>query len=199
MGIIPYVRISADRLRFGVGGPPAVFAAGAVAALGAVASYAVRTRKISPFSGLARFVRERVDPWLIAPDGEAFLRAGGTPYSAPAGAGHGRRGRAADHLGARFCARSGVAPWRGNTAGRTALRARALDLGVLQIALFARVISSWVGGTPYSKWWRWSYVLTEPILAPLRRVVPTIGMIDITVLIAYFGLQLLEGVILRAL
>jgi YggT family protein len=42
-------------------------------------------------------------------------------------------------------------------------------------------------------------VITEPILAPLRRVVPTIGMLDITVIVAYFGLQILESVIVRAL
>ena len=71
--------------------------------------------------------------------------------------------------------------------------------GILQVALFARVISSWVGGSPYSKWWRWSFVLTEPILAPLRRVIPTIGMFDVTVIVAYFGLQFLESMILRAL
>ncbi|MCC6431404.1 MAG: YggT family protein, partial [Gemmatimonadaceae bacterium] len=65
--------------------------------------------------------------------------------------------------------------------------------------LFARVISSWVGGSPYSKWWRWSFVLTEPILAPLRRVVPTIGMFDITIIVAYFGLKLLESVIVSAI
>ncbi|AMW06523.1 hypothetical protein GEMMAAP_03410 [Gemmatimonas phototrophica] len=70
---------------------------------------------------------------------------------------------------------------------------------VLRIALFARVISSWVGGGPYSKWWRWSYVLTEWFLAPLRSVIPTIGMIDISVLVAYFGLGIIETVVLSAL
>ncbi|MCC6243690.1 MAG: YggT family protein [Gemmatimonadaceae bacterium] len=71
--------------------------------------------------------------------------------------------------------------------------------GILQIALFARVIASWVGGSAYSKWWRWAFVITEPILAPLRNVIPTIGMFDITIIVAYFGLQLLERLILGAL
>lgn len=51
---------------------PLVFAAGALTAIGAVTSWAVRTRRISPFSGAARFVRDRVDPWLIAPWNAAF-------------------------------------------------------------------------------------------------------------------------------
>ena len=42
-------------------------------------------------------------------------------------------------------------------------------------------------------------VLTEWFLAPLRNIIPTIGMIDITVIVAYFGLNLLESVVLRAM
>jgi YggT family protein len=35
-------------------------------------------------------------------------------------------------------------------------------------------------------------------MAPLQRVVPTIGMLDITPIVAYFGLGLLESVVVRA-
>lgn len=179
---------------------PAVFAAGVITAIGAFASYAVRTRKISPFSGFARFIRERVDPWMIAPMERRILRAGGTPYSAPWWA------LAAVVIGGLILI-SAV----GFVRDQIAMLAYATQsgsilyllvrwtFGILQIALFARVISSWVGGSPYSQWWRWSYVITEPILAPLRRVIPTIGMLDITVLVAYFGLQLLESVILGSI
>ena len=62
---------------------PAVFAAGALTAVAALVSYSARTRRISPFSPLARFSRDRVDPWLIAPMERRILRAGGTPYAAP--------------------------------------------------------------------------------------------------------------------
>ena len=41
--------------------------------------------------------------------------------------------------------------------------------------------------------------LSEPILRPLRRVIPSLGMIDITPIVAYFGLVLLEGLILGML
>ena len=40
---------------------------------------------------------------------------------------------------------------------------------------------------------RWSFKLTEPILAPLRRVIPPIRSIDITPIVAFFGLALLES------
>ena len=179
---------------------PAVFVAGALTALAALASYGVRTRRLQPFSPFARFIRERVDPWLVAPMERRLLRAGGTPYAAPWWA------LAAVIIGGLLLI-TGV----GFLRDQLALLAFATErgsivyvlvrwtFGILQVALFARVISSWVGGSPYSKWWRWSYVLTEPILAPLRRFVPTIGMFDITVIVAYFGLQLLESMILRLL
>ena len=62
---------------------PAVFLAGALTAVVAAASYAVRTRRLSPFSPLARLLRTRVDPWLIVPMERRIVRAGGTPAAAP--------------------------------------------------------------------------------------------------------------------
>ena len=180
---------------------PMVFAAGALAAVAAVVSYSVRTRKISPFSPFARFTREKVDPWLIAPMERRIMRAGGTPYAAPWWA------LAAVVVGGLILLSAVgflrdqlmmLAYMSGSTASLAALLVR-WTFSILRLALFARVISSWVGGGPYSKWWRWSYVLTEWFLAPLRQVIPTIGMIDITVLIAYFGLGILESVLTSAL
>ena len=180
---------------------PVVFGAGVLAGIGAVASWAVRTRRISPFSGGARFIRERVDPVLVAPMERKLLRAGGTPYAAPWWA------LAAVVVGGLLLI-SGIQFLRDQIAmmafasqSGTGLLMLAIKwtFSILRIALFARVVSSWVGGGPYSKWWRWSYVLTEWFLAPLRNVIPTIGMIDISVLVAYFGLGILESVITRAI
>ena len=180
---------------------PAVFMAGALTAVAAAVSYSVRTRKISPFSPVARFTRDKVDPWLIAPMERRIVRAGGTPYAAPWWA-------LAVVIVGGLVLLSAVGFLRdqlmmlaymsGSAASLAALLVR-WTCSILRLALFARVISSWVGGSPYSKWWRWSYVLTEWFLAPLRQVIPTIGMIDITVLIAYFGHGILESVITSAL
>ncbi len=41
--------------------------------------------------------------------------------------------------------------------------------------------------------------ITEPILAPLRSVVPRIGMIDITPLVAIILLQVIGQAVVRAL
>ena len=70
---------------------------------------------------------------------------------------------------------------------------------LLQVALIVRVISSWVRVSPYSPWVRWSYALTEWMLAPLRRVIPLFGGIDVTPIVAYLGLRLAESILLGAL
>ena len=180
---------------------PLVFAAGFIAGVGAITSWGVRTRRISPFSPVARFVREKIDPVLITPMERRLLRAGGTPYAAPWWA------LAVVILGGLLLL-SGVQFLRDqflmlayasqSGAGLVLLLVQ-WTFSVLRIALFARVIASWVGGGPYSKWWRWSFVLTEWFLAPLRNVIPTIGMIDISVLVAYFGLGIVESLILGVL
>lgn len=181
---------------------PAVFVAGALTAVAALVSYSVRTRKIQPFSPVARLMRERVDPWLIAPMERRILRAGGTPYSAPWWA------LAAVIIGGLvllsalgFLRSQFLMMMYATSTGPGGLLRLAVQwtFGFLRIALFARVISSWVGGSPYSKWWRWSYLVTEPILAPLRQVIPRIGMFDISIIVAYFGLGLLQSLILGLL
>jgi YggT family protein len=37
--------------------------------------------------------------------------------------------------------------------------------------------------------------LTEPVLAPLRRVIPPVGMFDLSFMVAFFGLVILRGFI----
>ncbi len=43
------------------------------------------------------------------------------------------------------------------------------------------------------------YQITEPILAPIRSVVPPMGMIDISPLIALFILRIIQGILLGVL
>jgi YggT family protein len=63
---------------------------------------------------------------------------------------------------------------------------------ILKLGLIVRVLSSWLPISPYSKWIRWSYVLTDWMIVPLRRLIPSIGMIDITPIVAWFGLALIQ-------
>jgi YggT family protein len=55
---------------------------------------------------------------------------------------------------------------------------------ILSYAVFARVILSWFGINRYNIFIVILDDVTEPILAPLRRIVPMLGVFDITPLIA---------------
>lgn len=178
-----------------------VLAVGLVAAAACLLAWLVRTRRVGAFSPLARFSRRTLDP-LLVPIERRVVRMGGMPASAPwwmlgavVVAGIVLLSLVQFLAGQVLFATAAVS--RG-PAGIVALLVR-WTFAVLQIALIVRVLSSWVGGSAYSKWFRWAFVLTEPILAPLRRVIPNLGMIDITPIVAYFALSLLEGLILGAL
>ena len=68
---------------------------------------------------------------------------------------------------------------------------------VLRLALIVRVLLSWVPHHPFAWYVRWSYKLTEWMLSPLRGVVPLMGMMDITPILAYFLLSLVESFLAR--
>ncbi|OGU23702.1 MAG: hypothetical protein A3K13_13980 [Gemmatimonadetes bacterium RIFCSPLOWO2_12_FULL_68_9] len=58
------------------------------------------------------------------------------------------------------------------------------------IALIVRVIASWFGAFRFSRWMQPVYFLTDWIIQPLRRIIPPLGMIDITPLVAWFALRI---------
>jgi YggT family protein len=43
------------------------------------------------------------------------------------------------------------------------------------------------------------YEITEPVLGPLRRIIPRIGMIDITPIVAILLMQVIESVLVSTL
>ncbi len=57
---------------------------------------------------------------------------------------------------------------------------------VLIFAIFARAIITWFPVDRAGPIMRALNAITEPVLDPLRRVVPQIGMVDITPMIAIF-------------
>ncbi|MCA1778050.1 MAG: YggT family protein [Xanthomonadaceae bacterium] len=59
------------------------------------------------------------------------------------------------------------------------------------VLIIAEVILSWVGGALRHPIIPLIYQLTRPVLAPIRRVVPSIGGLDLSPLIAIIGIQFL--------
>jgi YggT family protein len=78
-----------------------------------------------------------------------------------------------------------------------------LLLVVLQLyswILLARALVSWIPNLdPYHPAVQFLYTITEPVLEPIRKLVPPLGgMIDISMIIAFFGIIVLEQ-LLRSL
>ena len=164
-----------------------------IATVVATLAWAVRSRRLDPFGRIARFVRQVVDPILAPVErrlGRSGIGAANMPFMAVlvllmimAGAVF-IVGGVRDALVSAYLATS-----RGPT-GLLALAVR-WTFGVLQLALLVRVITSWVGGT-YSTIGRIAARLTEWFLAPLRRLLPPMGGLDISPILAWFLLGLVE-------
>lgn len=179
----------------------AVFGCVALAALAALGSWLVRTRRISPFSGFGRGLRSATDP-IVGPVERRLVRMGGNPV----------------HAGGWLVVITAVAGilllsllgWGFTTFRRVQGAAtggpRAIGVlligivyRILVLALFARIIASWFGAFRYSRWMRPAYILTDWIVEPLRRVVPSMGPFDITILVAWLALMLIHRILLTIL
>ena len=71
-------------------------------------------------------------------------------------------------------------------------------LTVYWLVVLARVLLSWFPirpGTPIASAYVVLRDLTEPVLAPLRRVIPPVGMLDMSSLVLIIGLAILRGIV----
>ncbi len=179
----------------------AFFALAAILTMVALVDWLVRTRRISPFNPVARFFRQSVDP-VFAPVERRLIRAGGLPTAAPWWT-----------LAAVVLAGIILLSLLGFIRGQLLHTMFAVENGpgaiyrllvtwifsILELAIIVRVLSSWVRISPYSRWVRWSFTLSEPILRPLRSFIPTLGMIDITPIVAFILLRILQGLLVGLL
>jgi YggT family protein len=178
----------------------AFLAVGIGAAAGCALAWGVHARRIDPFSGVARFTQRTMDP-LIAPVERRVVMAGGARSTAPwwtlvavllAGF--------ALLAMLNFVRDALVSVYIAASRGPGGVLRLAISWGfaVLQLAILVRVIMSWVGGT-YSRLGRLVFGMTEWLIAPLRRVLPTLGAFDISPIVAWFLVNLVQAVVMRAL
>ena len=73
-----------------------------------------------------------------------------------------------------------------------------LLLTVLSLAIIGRALMSWFDPRMNSAFGRVLFEITEPIIAPIRRVVPSLGMIDISPIIALLLIQLLSRLLIAS-
>lgn len=171
------------------------FVAAVVLAVVCAIDWMVRTRRINPFSRVARFFRASVEP-LMAPIERQIVRAGGVPSSAPWWA-----------LAGAVFGGIVVLSLLGFVRGQVEYATTAMQFGprgiarvligwtfeILRFAILVRVLSTWIRVSPYSRWVRWAYALSEPILRPLRGIIPALGVIDVTPIVAYLALGLIQS------
>ncbi len=72
-------------------------------------------------------------------------------------------------------------------------------LDVYLVALFARIILSWFPVKPGSALvgiYSFLYSVTEPVLGPVRRILPPLGGFDLSPIIVIFGIEILGSRIL---
>jgi YggT family protein len=178
----------------------ALLVAGGVFLVVAVLDWAVRTRRINPFSSVARFCRRVIDPFL-APIEARVVRAGGLPSLAPWwGLG------AVIVIGVLMIV---LLQWIRSTAVSLSFAATEGGVGIaalllgwafalLKIALIVRVIVSWIG-MRYSWWARAAYSLTDWLVRPIARILPPFGMMDFSPLAAYLVIYVVETIVMNSL
>ena len=165
----------------------------------ALGSWAVRTRRISAFSAPGRTIRKYTDS-VLAPIERLVIQRGGNPQNAGwwlvvisvVG------GIVVVTLTDWVVVQAAELASAGAQGPREILRLVVYyAVQAVSLALVARVIGSWFGIDRFNRWMRPAYTLTDWIVEPLRKIVPTMGMIDITPLVAWAILQLLVLRILR--
>lgn len=177
----------------------ALLVAIAIALLVAVLDWAVRTRRVNPFSAIARFCRRAIDP-MLAPIEARVVRSGGMPSQAPWwGLGAvvvigvllivGLQWLRTAILTVSFAASQGG-------MGIAALLVEAA-FEVLWIALIVRVLVSWIG-MRYSWWARTAFSLTDWLVKPIARALPPFGIIDFSVFAAMIVVWLAEKLVLSS-
>jgi YggT family protein len=171
--------------------------AGAIAAT----HWAVRKRAIPPFGAVSKTVRSLGDP-MLRPIEKQLARRGGNPQDATFWL-----------LGIAIIGGLvliSVTRWLGGVVASIIRLGDAppsvwvlvvVDwaFGLLMLALIVRVIGSWIGQGRFNRWMVWVYKLTDWLVNPIQRVLPTFGNIDLSPLVAYVALIIARAFIGAAL
>jgi YggT family protein len=70
---------------------------------------------------------------------------------------------------------------------------------ILSLLIFARAIFSWFDPGFTSQIGRFIFQITEPIISPIRQVLPPMGMLDLSVFVTLILLFILQQLIRSAL
>ena len=71
-------------------------------------------------------------------------------------------------------------------------------LDLYSLVVLGAVVISWIKLPPSNPIATFLLAMTEPLLAPIRRVLPDMGGLDFSPLVLLFGLRILRGLLLAA-
>ena len=72
----------------------------------------------------------------------------------------------------------------------------AMGLQLYTFVLLARLLVTWIPNIdPYHPAMQLLFKVTEPVLEPARRLIPPIGMVDISPIVVFFALQILTSIV----
>jgi YggT family protein len=167
----------------------------------ALTHWAVRRRKIGPFGPWPRLIRRVSDPVLL-PLERRVIRFGGSPQDAPLWL-----------LGIVVVGGlvfMSLTNWILGMVGTMGALAHASPrdwirllvswaFSLVMLVIFVRVIASWFGVSEYRRWMRPLVLLSDWIIQPIRRVLPSTGMIDFSPMVAWLVLWVARGFVLGLL
>ncbi len=68
-------------------------------------------------------------------------------------------------------------------------------IDLYSLIVFVSVVMSWMQLPPSNPIAQLVHALTEPVLGPLRRVLPSMGGLDFSPMVLLIGLQMLRGLL----
>ncbi|MCF6157458.1 MAG: YggT family protein [wastewater metagenome] len=68
-------------------------------------------------------------------------------------------------------------------------------ISLYEIALLIRIVLSWVPHNPYNQAVQFLYKITDPVLNPVRKLIPPFRGIDFSPVIVFVGLGILKRIV----
>ena len=159
----------------------------------------VRKGHLKPFGWWANLVRRLSEP-LLRPLERRLVRAGANPADAPAWlAGVTLVGGLVVVALVNWLIGFGLSIYEAIQAGALLPVAVQSAFELLKLAIMIRVLASWFTISPYSQLMRLVHGLTDWIVDPIRRILPNIGMLDFSPLVAWFVLSFSERMVIQGL
>ncbi len=79
--------------------------------------------------------------------------------------------------------------------GQILLTTSDLFFTLMTFLILGRVILSWLPQYRYSQVGQFIYGITDPVMRPIQNLIPPLGMIDISPIIAIIALQILQTIV----